>query len=72
VAQERERNPRLGAGQTLDSFVQIMADLNLPYPKKMDIAVPANRLCGDCGEATERAVREIDSKSFQGAPISRP
>jgi len=72
VAQERERNPRLGAGQTLEGFVEIMANLNLPYPKKMDLAVPANRLCGDCGEETERAMREIDSKSYQGAPISRP
>ena len=46
VAQERERNPRLGAGKTLDEFVAIMAALNLPRPKKMDVAVPANRLCG--------------------------
>ena len=68
VAQERERNPRLGAGRTLDGFVQIMADLTLPYPKKMDIAVPANRLCGDCGEDAERALRALDGKSFQGAP----
>lgn len=71
VAQERERNPRLGAGQTLEGFVEVMANLDLPYPKKMDIAVPANRLCGDCGEETEQAVRKIDSKSYQGAPISR-
>jgi hypothetical protein len=26
--------------------VEIMAALNLPRPKKMDIAVPANRQCG--------------------------
>jgi len=46
VAQERERNPRLGAGRSLDEFVAIMAGLNLPRPKKMDVAVPANRECG--------------------------
>ena len=46
VAQERERNPRLGAGKSLEEFVAIMAALNLPRPKKMDVAVPANRLCG--------------------------
>ena len=46
VAQERERNPRLGGGKSLDEFVAIMAALNLPRPKKMDMAVPANRLCG--------------------------
>ena len=46
VGQERERNPRLGGGKTVDEFVQIMAGLNLPYPKKMDVAVPANQRCG--------------------------
>jgi len=46
VAQERERNPRLGGGKSLDEFVAIMAALNLPRPKKMDVAVPANRMCG--------------------------
>jgi sulfur dioxygenase len=46
VAQERQRNPRLGGGKSLDEFVAIMAALNLPRPKKMDVAVPANRLCG--------------------------
>ena len=46
VAQERERNPRLGGGRSVDEFVQIMARLNLPRPKKMDVAVPANRGCG--------------------------
>jgi glyoxylase-like metal-dependent hydrolase (beta-lactamase superfamily II) len=46
VAQERERNPRLGGGRTLDEFVAIMTGLNLPQPKKIDVAVPANRQCG--------------------------
>jgi glyoxylase-like metal-dependent hydrolase (beta-lactamase superfamily II) len=46
VGQERERNPRLGGGKTLEEFVAIMAALNLPRPRKMDVAVPANRECG--------------------------
>jgi sulfur dioxygenase len=46
VGQERERNPRLGGGKTLEDFVAIMAALDLPRPKKMDVAVPANRACG--------------------------
>jgi glyoxylase-like metal-dependent hydrolase (beta-lactamase superfamily II) len=50
VAQERERNPRLGSGKSIEEFVQIMAGLKLPRPKKMDIAVPANRACGDVVE----------------------
>jgi len=47
VAQERARNPRLGDGKSVDEFVAIMAALNLPRPQKMDIAVPANRECGE-------------------------
>ena len=47
VAQERARNPRLGGGKTVEEFVAIMAALNLPRPAKMDVAVPANRLCGE-------------------------
>lgn len=46
IGQERDRNQRLGGGKTLDEFVAIMAGLNLPRPKKMDVAVPANRGCG--------------------------
>jgi sulfur dioxygenase len=46
VGQERARNPRLGGGKTLEEFVAIMAALNLPRPAKMDVAVPANRECG--------------------------
>jgi sulfur dioxygenase len=47
VSQERARNPRLGGGKTVDEFVAIMAGLNLPRPKKIDVAVPANRACGE-------------------------
>jgi sulfur dioxygenase len=51
VGQERARNPRLGGGKTIDEFVAIMNGLNLPRPKKMDIAVPANRQCGEVHSA---------------------
>jgi sulfur dioxygenase len=46
VGQERARNPRLGGGKSVEEFIAIMAALDLPRPKKMDIAVPANRECG--------------------------
>jgi glyoxylase-like metal-dependent hydrolase (beta-lactamase superfamily II) len=46
IGQEKARNPRLGGGKTLDEFVAIMAALDLPRPRKMDVAVPANRACG--------------------------
>jgi glyoxylase-like metal-dependent hydrolase (beta-lactamase superfamily II) len=46
IGQEKARNPRLGGGKTLDEFVAIMAALDLPRPRKMDVAVHANRACG--------------------------
>lgn len=48
IAQEKKRNPRLGQDKTLDEFRAIMADLNLPYPKFIDYAVPGNKQCGVC------------------------
>jgi sulfur dioxygenase len=51
VGQEKARNPRLGGGKTVEEFVEIMNSLNLPRPKKMDVAVPANRECGEVQSA---------------------
>lgn len=48
IAQEKGRNPRLGAGKRVEEFKQIMAGLKLPYPKFIDHAVPGNRQCGVC------------------------
>ena len=45
IAQERTSNSRL-AGKTREEFVEIMNNLNLPDPKLIDLAVPANRYCG--------------------------
>jgi glyoxylase-like metal-dependent hydrolase (beta-lactamase superfamily II) len=46
VAAERAGNARLGGGRTAEEFAAIMAALDLPRPKKIDVAVPANRRCG--------------------------
>ncbi len=48
IAQEKQRNPRLGADRTIEEFVQLMQNLNLPYPKFIDYADPGNRQCGRC------------------------
>jgi glyoxylase-like metal-dependent hydrolase (beta-lactamase superfamily II) len=66
VAQERERNPRLGAGKDMDDFVEIMANLGLPYPAKMDVAVPANRRCGECYSDAPEQVEQRPGKAKQG------
>ncbi len=54
VAEEKRLNPRLGGGKSEAEFVTIMEALQLPRPKKIDVAVPANLLCGmpaDAGHA---------------------
>ena len=48
IAQEKQRNPRLGQQRTLVQFRHLMANLNLPYPKFIDYAVPGNLQCGVC------------------------
>ncbi|XP_077431571.1 persulfide dioxygenase ETHE1, mitochondrial [Vanacampus margaritifer] len=44
VGEERTLNPRLT--KSLEEFVTIMNNLNLPKPSKIDISVPANLVCG--------------------------
>jgi glyoxylase-like metal-dependent hydrolase (beta-lactamase superfamily II)/rhodanese-related sulfurtransferase len=41
IAEERYFNPRLQV-KTVDEYIDLMSKLNLPDPKMMDIAVPAN------------------------------
>lgn len=43
---EITHNPRLGRGITKTVFKDIMANLNLAYPKMIDVALPANKACG--------------------------
>ena len=45
IWEEKRFNPRL-AGKSVEEFKQIMDNLNLPNPKLMDVAVPANLKCG--------------------------
>ena len=66
VAQERERNPRLGGEKQLEEFVEIMAGLELPYPTKMDVAVPANLRCGECYSDAPEEVEHRPGKAKQG------
>lgn len=49
IGEERRFNPRL-AGKTREQFVEIMNNLGLPRPKRIDEAVPANRECGRLAE----------------------
>lgn len=46
INEEKLFNPRLKP-QTAEAYAELMAKLNLPDPKLMDIAVPANQACGN-------------------------
>lgn len=45
IGEEQRLNPRL-AGKDRAAFIALMAQLRLPPPRKLAIAVPANRACG--------------------------
>ncbi|HQR21900.1 MAG TPA: MBL fold metallo-hydrolase [Burkholderiaceae bacterium] len=46
VAEERTYNPRVGGAADERDFVGLMANLNLPHPKRIDVAIPANLRSG--------------------------
>jgi glyoxylase-like metal-dependent hydrolase (beta-lactamase superfamily II) len=45
IGEERAHNPRLQVSSA-DEYADLMARLNLPSPAMMDVALPANRACG--------------------------
>lgn len=51
VGEEKIFNPRLT--KPVEEFASIMANLGLPYPKKIDKAVPANMVCGICDDEAD-------------------
>ena len=61
VAQERQRNPRLGGARTLEEFRELMTNLALPYPKFIDFALPGNRACGECPDDLPEDLQEYCS-----------
>jgi len=46
VGEEKRLNPRLGAHRSEAEFVEIMENLGLAPPQRLDEALPANRNCG--------------------------
>jgi glyoxylase-like metal-dependent hydrolase (beta-lactamase superfamily II)/rhodanese-related sulfurtransferase len=46
VAEERVHNPRLGGDIGAADFAGYMNNLGLAHPRQIDVAVPANLLCG--------------------------
>lgn len=48
IGEEKRHNPRLKV-RSAEEYAELMGNLNLAYPKMIDVAVPANRRCGRPG-----------------------
>ncbi|MBM4208385.1 MAG: MBL fold metallo-hydrolase [Gammaproteobacteria bacterium] len=74
IKQEKTTNPRV-AGKTREQFIEIMNNLNLPKPRLIDEAVPANRFCGleenqRQDAITQREIaREKETAKTEGQPV---
>lgn len=66
IAQEKTRNPRLGQNKSLEEFVAIMENMDLPYPRNIDFAVPGNEGCGVYPETISEEFHKPLSKHDQG------
>ena len=70
IGEEKAFNPRLKV-KSLDEYVALMRGLNLPNPKMMDVAVPANMRVGYAQEAIAQrgwAVSATDAVKLIGRP----
>ena len=66
IKQEKQRNPRLSNNKSMTEFVELMNNLDLPYPKKIDFAVPGNEDCGICPDNTPEELRAPCEINDQG------
>ncbi|WP_455234265.1 MBL fold metallo-hydrolase [Thiogranum longum] len=66
IAQEKARNPRLAQNKPLQAFVELMENMDLPYPRKIDFAVPGNERCGECPPNVPEQYRAACERHDQG------
>src|SRR5262252_1416969 len=70
IGEEKMFNPRLQV-KSVDQYVELMNNLNLPNPKMMDVAVPANMRVGLAQEEIARrgwAVSAAEALALNGRP----
>src|SRR5438477_2246211 len=70
IGEEKAFNPRLQV-KSIDAYVDLMNKLNLPNPKMMDVAVPANMKVGFAQEAIAQrgwAVSATQALALVGQP----
>src|SRR3954463_6850549 len=70
IGEEKAFNPRLQV-KSVDQYVELMNNLNLPNPKMMDVAVPANMRVGLAQEEIARrgwSVSAAEAMALNGRP----
>ena len=70
IGEEKAFNPRLQV-KSIDQYVELMNNLNLPNPKMMDVAVPANMRVGLAQEEIAQrgwAVSAAEAMTLLGEP----
>ena len=60
IGEEKTWNPRLGQNRSRESFIEIMDNLNLDMPKRINEAVPANLSVGINFDANRYLLRDFD------------
>jgi len=60
VCEEKKYNPRLGGEVGEGDYAGYMKNLDLPHPKKIDEAVPANLRCGQPGNSADAVAAVAD------------
>ena len=66
IGEEKAFNPRLQV-KSIDEYVDLMSNLNLPNPKMMDVAVPANMRVGLAQEEIARRGWAVSATEAHGA-----
>ena len=70
IGEEKRYNPRLQV-KSIDEYVALMASLNLPNPRMMDVAVPSNMKIGLAQQEIARRGWALDAKNAI-AMVGRP
>ncbi len=65
IGEEKQWNPRLGGGRSRDEFIDLMNNLNLDMPKRINEAVPANMSVGIRFDRNRYLLRDFTMDDLQ-------
>jgi glyoxylase-like metal-dependent hydrolase (beta-lactamase superfamily II)/rhodanese-related sulfurtransferase len=70
IGEEKRYNPRLQV-KSIDEYIELMGNLNLPNPKLMDVVIPANMHVGLHQDELAKEGRSLDARQAI-ASLGRP